>query len=947
MKHRSQIIALLAIVMFVAGACATLLTKPSEEAQPAFSIDYEKYTLDNGLDVILHRDQSDPIVATMIRYHVGSNREKPGRTGFAHLFEHILFQESENVGQDEFFKNIQEAGGTLNGSTYSDGTNYYNTVPKNALEMVLWMESDRMGFLLGKVTQDAFANQQDVVMNEKRQGVDNVPYGHTSYILGKLLYPESHPYSWQVIGAFEDLQSATLEDVKEFFRTWYGPNNATLVIAGDFDRDQTIAWVEKYFGEINSGPPVADPESWNAKLDEIKRAFHEDNFANSPQLSMVYPTIGERHPDANALNILGDLLSSGKKSPLYKVIVEERKLAPSARASQRSLEITGSFSLRIGAFPNVNLTEVEKTIFESLERFETDGFTDSDLARIKAQTERGFYDGISGVLNKARMLADYNEYFGSPDYIGKDIQEYLDVTREDVMRVYNTYIKDKPYVLTSFVPKGQVNLVAEGSERFPIVEDPIIPDRIADEPPAEPGAETVVEKTPSSFDRSVMPPNGPDPLLTIPAVWKHTRANGVPILGIQNTEVPLIQFSLVLKGGQLLDSMDKLGVASLVANLMTEGTKNKTPIELEEAIDELGSSISVSAGRETMTIQARCLRRNFAPTYALVEEILLEPRWDETEFTRIKEQRLESIRRASINPTSISSNTFNKLLYGENSILGNPTSGHIETVERITIDDLKTYYQSSFSPDVAYIVIVGDITKEEAVETFKSLETKWQPKEVVFPEQPELPAIDRSRVYFVDVPGAKQSQIRVGCLALPFTHPDYFATTVMNYKLGGSFNSILNIILREEKGFTYGARSSFSGGSYPGTFAASSSVHSAATLESMQIVRDEMIKYTQGIPLEDLQFTKDALIKSNARRFETLSALRGMLDQIARYGLPDDYINDQERIVQDMTLAKHQQLAQQYLPADRMVYLVVGDAATQLESLKELGLGDPILLEND
>jgi len=268
-------------------------------------------------------------------------------------------------------------------------------------------------------------------------------------------------------------------------------------------------------------------------------------------------------------------------------------------------------------------------------------------------------------------------------------------------------------------------------------------------------------------------------------------------------------------------------------------------------------------------------------------------------------------------------------------------------VEGITIDDLKAYYQANFSPTVVHIVVVGNVTREKAAATFKSLEDKWPPKEVVFPEQPRPPAIEKSRVYFVNVPDAKQSQLRVGYLGLPYTHPDYFAATVMNYKLGGAFNAILNMILREEKGFTYGARSRFSGGSYPGTFAASSSVHSAATLESMRIVRDEIIKYARGIPLEDLQFTKDALIKSNARRFETLSALRGMLDQITRFGLPDDYIKDQERIIQDMTLAQHQQLAQQYLPADRMVYLVVGDAATQLESLKELGLGDPILLEND
>ncbi|MBA7678986.1 hypothetical protein ES703_87267 [subsurface metagenome] len=797
------------------------------------------------------------------------------------------------MGQDQFFKNVQGAGGTLNGFTFEDGTSYFEVVPKNALEMVLWMESDRMGFLLGKVTQEAFANQQDVVQNEKRQRVDNLPYGHTSYVIDKLLFPEDHPYNWQVIGSLEDIRNATLEDVKEFFKTWYGPNNATLVIAGDYDREQTMAWVEKYYGEIKPAPPVDDPKSWHVQLEETRRAFHEDNFAKSPELNMVYPTVQEGHPDAYALSLLAQLLTDGKKAPFYKVIVEERKLAPSVSGYQRSMEITGTFRFRVRTFPSVNLTELEQAIFESFERFETDGFTDRDMARVKAQFERNFYNAISSILGKVLQLASYNEYFGSPDYIVKDIQNYLDVTREDVMRVYNTYLKDKPYVLTSFVPKGQMELVAKGSERFPIVEDIIISKKAEEEPEAAVSAEMVIEKTPSSFDRSVMPPFGPDPLLTLPTVWRHELANGIRVFGIQHDELPLVQFSLVLKGGLLLDSPDKVGVANLMTDVMMEGTKNRTPVELEEAIEELGSSISMFTGRESITIRANTLTRNFGATYALLEEILLE------------------------------------------------------SVGGITIDDLKAYYARTFSPTVAYVSIVGNISQRDAVKTFNSLAEKWAAKEVTFPELPPTPTIDKSTLYFVDVPGAKQSQLRVGYLGLPYTNPDYYPATVMNYKLGGAFNSILNMILREEKGYTYGARSRFSGGHYPGTFVVSTAVHSAATLESVAIVKDEITKYTQGIAPEDLQFTKDALIKSNARRFETLGALMGTLNEMAHYDLPDDYIKDHERIIQEMTLARHQQLAQKYLPADRMVYLVVGDAQTQLELLKKLGLGDPILLEND
>ena len=361
-----------------------------QPAGPEFNIDYEQYQLDNGLSVVLHEDRSDPVTAVAILYHVGSGREEVGKTGFAHLFEHMMFQSSQNVPEDQFFQKIQASGGTLNGGTGNDQTIYFEVVPKNSLEMALWLESDRMGFLLPTVTTEALLNQQGVVQNEKRQGVDNRPYGQTNYIIGKLLYPEGHPYNWQVIGSFEDLANATVEDVRNFFRTWYGPNNATLVVAGDFDEEQTKAWVEQYFGEIPSAEPVTDPVPQNVHLAETRRAYFEDNFARSPELNMVFPTVENYTPDAYALAMFGQLFSQGKKAPLYKVMVEEKKLAPSASGFQRSSEITGSFGIRVRAFPSTNLSDVEAAVMEAFDRFEEDGFTEADLARIKAQFETGF-----------------------------------------------------------------------------------------------------------------------------------------------------------------------------------------------------------------------------------------------------------------------------------------------------------------------------------------------------------------------------------------------------------------------------------------------------------------------------------------------------------------------------------------------------------------------------
>ena len=931
----------LRVFIFILAFCL-LVQFGCKQKEAELKIDYEKYNLANGLEVILHEDRSDPIAAVAVQYHVGSNREVPGRTGFAHLFEHMMFQESQHVGQDQFFKKIQEAGGTLNGGTSRDGTIYFQVVPSNALEMVLWLEADRLGFLRPTITQEAFVNQQNVVKNEKRQGVDNRPYGHTSHILGKLLYPEGHPYNWTVIGSMEDLTLATLKDVHEFHQKWYRPNNATLVVAGDFDRKQTKQWIKKYFDEIESGVKVDDPQPQPVTLDKIKMAYWEDNFANAPELNMVIPTVEEYHPDSYALSFLGRLFSYGKKAPLYKVIVEEKKLAPSVSGFQMDNEVAGEFRIRIRTFPNVNLNDVKDAIFESFQRLETESFTEEDVERIKAGLETQFYNAMSSILGKSFQLARYNEYAGSPGYVTEDLEKIKAVTKEEILNVYETYIKNKPYVMTSFVPKGKTELVVDGSEPFTIIEEAVEAEKIAAERPVE---EYKVEPLPTSFDRSVEPPIGPDPQITLPTIWKDELTNGIRMFGIEHTELPLVQFSLIIKGGQLLDDMGKVGVANLITDMLMEGTKNKTPIELEEAIDELGANIYMYTGREAITVTVNCLSSKFSDVYKLVEEILLEPRWDEKEFARVKKMTIENISRSKVNPTAVSFNVFNKLIYGDKHIFSIPTLGTMESVEAITIDDLKAFYENSFSPSIAHVAVVGNISQEEAVNTFKSLEEKWAAKEVAFPEFELPPLPEKPIVYFVDIPGARQSVINIGYLSMPATDPDYYPAYVMNYKLGGSFNGFVNLVLREEKGYTYGARTSFSGYLNPGTFSAFSQVQSQATLESVQIFRDLMLKYREGIAPEDLKFTKDALVKSNARSFETLGSLIGMLNNIATYNLPEDYIKQRESFVQTLSAEQHQELAQKHIDPDRMIYLVVGDAAKQMKPLEELGLGKPILVK--
>ncbi|MCX7548097.1 pitrilysin family protein [Xanthomarina sp. F1114] len=924
-------------------SCSTDPKKAEAIPESEFKIDYEKFTLDNGLDVILHQDKSDPVVSVAIQYGVGSNREKTGRTGFAHLFEHMLFQESENVPQDQFFKNIQDVGGTLNGFTQKDRTVYFEIVPNNALEKVLWMESDRMGFLINTVTEAAFYNQQEVVQNEKRQRVDNNPYGHTSWVIDKNLYPEGHPYSWQVIGELEDLQNATVEDVKEFYDRFYGPNNATLVVAGDFESAEAKALIEKYFGEIKRRQEVEKMKPMLVTLAETKRLYHEDNFAKAPQLNMVWPTVENYTEDAYALDFFAELFSKGKKAPLYKVLTEQKQLSSRLYAYNGSSEIAGAFRINVTANDGVDLDQVEAGINEAFAMFERDGVTDKDVERIKAGLETKFYNGISSVLGKSFQLASYNVSKGDPGFIETDIENIKKVTKEDVMRVYNTYIKDKNYVMTSFVPKGEIELIAENSTKAPVVEEKIT-DNIAQDITE---ANSEVLKTPSSFDRSIAPETGEAPSLKIPESWTAELSNGMDVYGIEQNEIPTVNFSLVMEGGHLLDDINKNGVANLMTDIMMEGTANKTPEDLEEAIELLGSTINMYTTKESIVISGNTLTRNFGKTMDLVEEILLEPRFDVEEFGRIKTKTVNDIKRSAANPEVVASNVYNQLLYGENHIFAYPTSGTVASVNAITMDDLKAYYKKNFSPSVSKFHVVGQIDQTTVMNQLKSLESKWAAKDVNIPEFPLADARDKASLYFVDIPDAKQSVIKIGYISMPKTDPDFYPAEVMNYKLGGSFSGNVNLILREEKGYTYGARTGFSGSKLPGTFTASSSVRTNTTGESVAIFKEEIAKYKDGITQEDLDFTKNALIKSNARRFETQGSLLWMLQERSTYNLPANFIENEEGIVKAMTLETHKDLANKYLDESKMAYVIVGDAATQFAQFKKMDFDEVILLDTD
>ncbi|WP_275315375.1 M16 family metallopeptidase [Tenacibaculum bernardetii] len=928
-----------AVIFFI--ACNT----EQKEKKTALNVPFEKFELDNGLQVVLHTDKSDSVVAVELMVHVGSAREIEGRTGFAHLFEHLLFLESENLGKGGLDKMSARIGGSgANGSTSRDRTNYLQTVPNDALEKMIWAEADKLGWFINTVTEPVLAKEKQVVKNEKRQSVDNRPYGFNQQIIDRNLYPKDHPYNWQVIGSLEHLQNATLSDVKAFFKKWYVPNNATLVLSGDFDSAKAKEWVRKYFNEIPRGEEITPLVKKSGKVNESKSLYFEDNFARLPMLTLAWPTVELYHKDSYALDILTEYLSQGKKAPLNKVLVDDLKLTANTSMWNWSSELAGQSQLSIRGFNNVDLNKINDGIKTAFKNFEETGISDKDLNRIKAGLETSFYNSLSSVLGKGTNLASYNTYAGDPGFINKEIDLTLNVTKEDVMRVYNTYIKDKNFIATSFVPKGMAKLALKGAKEAIIKEEKIV---IGAEEKFDAKVAAQYEKTPSKISRATEPAYGKSSALSVPNVWNDELANGIKVFGIKNSEVPLVRFNLVIDGGQLLEKMDKLGVANLTARLMNRGTKNKTVAELQEAIQELGASIGVYSSKENITISGTTLAKNYTETINLVEEMLLEPRWDATEFELIKKSVVGNLRQQEANPTTVTRNVYNELIYGKENIRSKNTLGTIASVEKISLDDLKAYYTNYISPSVAKMHIVGDVNQEKALASLTNLTTKWTAKEVTIPVFKTPQAPNKPTVYFYDVPKAKQSVISFGAPALAVTDEDYYPATVMNYILGGGgFASQLTQELREGKGYTYGIYSQFSGTKAKGPFTISSRVRSNVTLESAQSVKDIITNYPTNYSEKDLATTKGFLIKSNARRFETMGAKLNMLENISAYNLNADYVKDREKIVNEMTIEKVQELAKKYVNPNKMIWLFVGDAETQLERLNELGFGKPVLLNN-
>ena len=909
---------------------ASLVAQPTlvekiEAKEGKVVIPYEKWKLPNGLTILLNEDHSDPAVHVLVTYKVGSDRESLGKSGFAHFFEHMMFQGSKHVADEEHFKIVSTAGGNMNGNTTEDRTVYFETVPSNNLEMALWLEADRMGFLLDSLTSKKFENQRDAVKNEKSQNVENQPYA-MAFVeeIQKALYPEGHPYSWPVIGYVDDLNRATLDDVKNFFLRWYGPNNAILTISGDFSSPDALKMIEKYFGGIKPCPEVKKMRVAPVVLATDKYTAYKDR-TYFPLNLRVYPTVPQYNRDEPALDLLGMMMGNGNNSIFYKTFVKAKpEIAVDASVNHRSKELGGEFSIQIFAYPpeDFNLeklfTDIDAKVKTTIDEFGTSGITADALARAKAELESSMYGALSTIGNKAGTISEWERLLGKGYTLQDEIDRYSKVTIEDISRVFNKYIKGSgAAVLNTYPIMNQKDSVKSinpyAGQKF--------------ETPAEYKGLSAQAVT-DNFNREQRPVAGAAKLVTVPEYFTSKLPNGINVIGTKNTESPEIAIVMTMDGGSLVlnnDQLKKLGVAELTASLLNEGTKNFTTEQIAAELEKLGSSVNFSANKSATTIQINSLKKNLDATLKVLEEKLLNPGFNAEDFKLAKKQYKESVKNDETSANTMSERAFNFALYGS-TVMGLDPS--VKTIENVQLADVKDYYTNFYSPSVTNVVVVGDIEEKDVMAKLAFL-SKWAAKEVKIQPIAE-PVVSAEPQFFIyNKFGAPSSVIKMGYPSLKFDATgDYYKNRIANFVFGGAFNSRLNLNLREDKGYTYGIRSGFQGGKYTGTFAISSSVKRPATALALAEIIKEFTNYqTNGITDKELEFTKSSLLNEEALKYEAPYQKASFLSNIVRYNLDKNYTNEQNKILKNMTKDEVNAQVKKYFDINKLTTVVVGDKA--------------------
>ena len=923
------ILILLATTIVAQNITETTLVK-SASTNP-LDIPYETWELNNGLKVLIHEDHSDPIVHVHVTYHVGSNRESAGKSGFAHFFEHMLFQGSEHVEDERAPRIIAEAGGQLNGNTTYDRTVYLQTVPSNHLETILWLEADRMGFLLNAVTQEKFEIQRDAVTNEKYQNQMNQPYGMSYEILGQTLYPPSHPYNWPVIGYVDDLDRATLDDLRNFFLRWYGPNNAILTISGDVTSSQVIPLVEKYFGSINRGPEVRKQRANVPRLSSDVYTGYTDNIY-LPMTDMVFPTVPNYHKDEAPLDILAALMGEGKQSIFYKNFVKSEK-ALQAVVSHPCRELAGEFHFTVLSFPDwqedigIYFNNIEADIRNAIAEWEEKGFSDEELSMAKISFENMSLDMKGSVSSKATTISRW-EWLGRGKYnISSEIERYKQVTREDVIRVFNKYIKNRKAVINQVRPKSPF---VEKLDSMVSINPNIR--LVLEEDPQYVGLE--YKRPVDSFDRSLQPMPAPAKASVVPDYYKENFVNGLKVIGTKSDEIPKIFMRLRIEGGEILAPNKVSGLAELTAEMMNESTSKYTSEEISVELQKLGGSIYFSADEDGTTMYIESLAKNIDATLAIAEEKLLRPAFNKDDFKRVKKQNLEGREAMKKNAQNLG------FAYFQNQIFGETPFGRVITeksIKKIKLSDIQSYYNSYYSPSVSSLVVVGDINKSSLLSKIDFLRN-WIPKEVLIPISFDFPDSKETTIYLLDKEGASQSFIVMGHLADKYdVDGDYFKSQIMNYPLGGGMSGRFFLNLREEKGWTYGANSMFMASDKMGAFAMFSSVKTESTDSALVEIFKEFNAYrNSGITEKELKFTKDAFLGREALKYETAGQKLGFLNRILTYDLDKSYIDKQANVLNSITKKDIDAIAKAKIQPDKMSIIIVGNKYLIKQKLKNL-----------
>jgi len=911
---------LLAALALAFASSAALPAHAAPAATPAFKFDrkayainYKKFVLPNGLTLVVHEDHSVPVVGVNMWYHVGSRNEKRGKTGFAHLFEHFFFNGSENYPHG-FREAMDDLGANnRNGTTNTDRTNFFEDVPVSALERTLFLESDRMGFLGNYISKEMLERERGVVQNEKRQG-ENQPYGRVRNEIGAKMYPYSHPYSWSTIGSMEDLSAASLEDIREWYRTYYGPNNAVISLAGDITPERALELVNKYFGAIPPGPPLPRTETWIPQLDRNLRDEMEDHV---PQVRIYrsWHAANWKSLDTPNLVLLADVLAGSKSARLDKRLVYDKGLATSVGASVNDAELGGTFTIVATVKPGADPLEVEREIDVIVADLLAKGPTAAELARVKTRNLSDFsrsIERLGGFGGRSDVLAESMTYGGSPDAYLARLERMANATPTDVKAAGNRWLRANHYTMT-----------------------------------VRPFAKLAAVK--STLDRKVLPGLGEAPDVKFPAMQRAQLKNGLKVILLERHTAPIVNATLAVDAGVASDSGAKAGAASLALDLLDKGTRTRDAFALSDALENLGARLATGTSADQSLVRLQATSSNLAPSLAIMAEAALTPSFPQDQFALQKTRRLAQIGQEKAQPTSLAMRLVPGLLYGQEHAYGKPASGYAGSVDSITRDDLAQWHASWFKPGSATLVVAGDTTMDKLLPALEASFGRWAAGTAPAKTMAVGAATAGKKLYLIDKPDAPQSTIVAAHLSLPYGQPEDLAIEPVMHNFGGIATSRLNRNLRLDKHWSYGTTARLSEVRGQRSFMTIAPVQTDKTVEAMREVAKEVKGVAGERPLAGAEY--ESIMRNMtsrlAGRFETLNALESAALASVNLNLPADYWSTYSARLKGLTPAQLGQAAGKFVQPDEVVWMVIGDLRKVEPGIRALGWGEVIVLDQD